>query len=34
MIIYCYKHVFFSRAGFMAEETDEIKHIELDQLYE
>lgn len=30
----CYKYVFFSRAGFMAEETDEIKHIELDQLFE
>ena len=30
----CYKYVFFSRAGFMAEETDEVKHIELDQLYE
>ena len=30
----CYKYVFFSRAGFTAEETDEIKHIELDQLYE
>ena len=29
----CYKYVFFSRAGFAAEETDEIKHIELEQLY-
>ena len=29
----CYKYVFFSRAGFTAEETDEIKHIDLAQLY-
>ncbi|MBE5859576.1 MAG: ATP-binding protein [Butyrivibrio sp.] len=29
----CYKFVFFSRAGFMAEETDEIKHIDLAHLY-
>jgi AAA+ ATPase superfamily predicted ATPase len=29
----CYKYVFFSRAGFTAEETDEIKHIDLVRLY-
>ncbi len=29
----CYKYVFFSRAGFTAEETDEIKHIDLARLY-
>ncbi|WP_159444061.1 hypothetical protein [Eubacterium ruminantium] len=29
----CYKYVFFSRAGFTAKETDEIKHIELSQLF-
>ena len=29
----CYKYVFFSRSGFTAKETDEIKHIELAQLY-
>ncbi|MCR5452289.1 MAG: ATP-binding protein [Lachnospiraceae bacterium] len=29
----CYKYVFFSRSGFTAKETDEVKHIELDQLY-
>ena len=29
----CYKYVFFSRAGFMETETDEIKHIELRQLF-
>ena len=29
----CYKYVFFSRSGFAAKETDEIKHIELAQLY-
>lgn len=29
----CYKYVFFSRSGFTAKETDEIKHIELSQLY-
>jgi hypothetical protein len=30
----CYKYVFFSRSGFTAKETDEIKHIELAQLYQ
>ncbi len=30
----CYKYVFFSRAGFTAKENEEIKHIELDQLFE
>lgn len=30
----CYKYVFFSRAGFSAKETDEIKHIELGQLFD
>ena len=30
----CYKYVFFSREGFTAEETNEIEHIELDQLFE
>ena len=29
----CYKYVFFSRAGFTETETDEIKHIELRQLF-
>ncbi len=29
----CYKYVFFSRAGFTEEETDEVKHIELSRLY-
>ena len=29
----CYKYVFFSRSGFAAKETDEIKHIELADLY-
>ena len=29
----CYKYVFFSRAGFTVEETDTVKHIELDGLY-
>lgn len=29
----CYKYVFFSRAGFTAEETDEIKYIDLARLY-
>ncbi len=29
----CYKYVFFSRSGFTAEETEEIKHIELAQIY-
>lgn len=30
----CYKYVFFSRTGFSAKETDEIKHIELGQLFD
>ena len=30
----CYKFVFFSRAGFTAKETDEIKHIDLARLYQ
>ena len=30
----CYKYVFFSRSGFTADETDEIKHIDLARLYE
>ena len=30
----CYKYVFFSRSGFTAEETDKIKHIGLERLYE
>ena len=30
----CYKYVFFSRSGFTADETDEIKHVELARLYE
>ncbi|MBR5179899.1 MAG: ATP-binding protein [Lachnospiraceae bacterium] len=30
----CYKYVFFSRAGFAVEETDDIKLIELARLYE
>ena len=30
----CYKYVFFSRSGFSANETDEIKHIELARLFE
>ena len=29
----CYKYVFFSRAGFTEEETDEVKHIDLSRLY-
>lgn len=29
----CYRYVFFSRSGFTAKETDEIKHIELGELY-
>lgn len=29
----CYKYVFISRAGFIGKETDEIKHIELAQMY-
>lgn len=29
----CYKYVFFARSGFTAKETDEIKQIELAQLY-
>lgn len=29
----CYRYVFFSRSGFMEAETDEIKHIELEQIY-
>ena len=29
----CYKYVFFSRAGFTEDETDEIRHIELRQIY-
>lgn len=30
----CYKYVFFSRSGFTVKETDEIRHIELAQLYD
>ena len=30
----CYKYVFFSRSGFTGKETDEVKHIELRELYE
>ena len=30
----CYKYVFFSRAGFTAKETDEVKHIDLARLYQ
>jgi hypothetical protein len=30
----CYKYVFFSRFGFTGKETDEVKHIELRELYE
>jgi hypothetical protein len=29
----CYKYVFFSRAGFTEAETEEIKHIELEEIY-
>ncbi len=29
----CYKYVFFSRAGFTEDETDDIRHIELGQIY-
>lgn len=29
----CYKYVFISRAGFTGKETDEVKHIELSELY-
>ena len=29
----CYRYVFFSRSGFTGAETDEIKHIELEQIY-
>lgn len=30
----CYKYVFFSRAGFTDDETDEIRHIEIKRLFE
>lgn len=30
----CYKYVFFSRAGFTVKETDTVKHIELDRLFQ
>lgn len=29
----CYKYVFFSRAGFTAKETEEVKFIKLEQLF-
>ena len=29
----CYKYVFFSRAGFTAKETEDIKFIKLDQMF-
>jgi hypothetical protein len=29
----CYKYVFFARAGFTGEETEQIKHIKLEELY-
>lgn len=29
----CYRYVFFSRSGFTVDETDKIKHIELEQIY-
>ncbi|SDI58743.1 hypothetical protein SAMN05421493_1198 [Pseudobutyrivibrio sp. 49] len=29
----CYKYVFISRSGFTGKETDEVKHIELSELY-
>ena len=30
----CYKYVFFSRTGFTVKETDTVKHIELDRLFQ
>ena len=30
----CYKYVFFSRVGFTVKETDTVKHIELDRLFQ
>ena len=29
----CYKYVFFARAGFTGSETDEVRHIELRQIF-
>lgn len=29
----CYKYAFISRSGFEGKETDEIEHINLDELY-
>ena len=29
----CYKYVFFSRAGFTAKETEDVKFIKLEQLF-
>lgn len=29
----CYKYVFISRAGFTGKETDEVKHVELGEIY-